>query len=283
MERIVSYTVKNDGYRQNGALKPQGVMVHSTASPGIMAKAFRDRFNKAGLGKSVHGFVDDKVYVQCLPYTQKAGHCRYSGNDTHIGIEMCEPKAWETDSAYFAAVYANTVELTADLCKEFGIPVTPQTVLSHAEGYQLGIASNHSDVGHWWTYFGKTMDDFRAAVTAKMAAPKIDQEPTKKALQEALNASYKCGLAVDAIPGPKTQAAIKAHPLRYTKGKKLTSNSYVKWVQERLNALGYDLGTSGADGKYGAKTAAAVKVFQQASGLVVDGIVGIQTVLALLK
>ena len=125
MERIISYTKLNDGYRFNGALKPQGVMIHSTATPGIMAKAFRERFNRAGLGKSVHGFIDDECYIQCLPYDKKAGHARYSANDTHIGIEMCEPKGWTTDRGYFEKVYANTVAITADLCEQFNIAVTP--------------------------------------------------------------------------------------------------------------------------------------------------------------
>lgn len=43
-------------------------------------------------------------------------------------------------------------------------------------------------------------------------------------------------------------------------------------LQTALNALGYDCGT--ADGIFGAKTEAAVRNFQQANGLVVDGIAG---------
>jgi hypothetical protein len=46
-------------------------------------------------------------------------------------------------------------------------------------------------------------------------------------------------------------------------------------VQKRLIELGYDPGT--ADGTFGPKTAAAVKAFQSAKGLTVDGIVGTQT------
>uniref|UniRef100_UPI003AB84D64 peptidoglycan-binding domain-containing protein n=1 Tax=Clostridium scindens (strain JCM 10418 / VPI 12708) TaxID=29347 RepID=UPI003AB84D64 len=46
-------------------------------------------------------------------------------------------------------------------------------------------------------------------------------------------------------------------------------------MQERLNALGYDCGA--VDGINGPKTQAAIKAFQRAMGLIVDGIVGPKT------
>lgn len=51
----------------------------------------------------------------------------------------------------------------------------------------------------------------------------------------------------------------------------------VKRLQQTLIDKGYDVGTAGADGVYGAQTAAAVKRYQQAQGLTVDGIAGQQT------
>lgn len=53
----------------------------------------------------------------------------------------------------------------------------------------------------------------------------------------------------------------------------------VSELQEMLSALGYDCGK--ADGVYGAKTEAAVRAFQQAEGLAVDGIAGQMTRTAL--
>lgn len=56
-----------------------------------------------------------------------------------------------------------------------------------------------------------------------------------------------------------------------------STGSDVKKLQTALMNAGYDVGTAGADGIFGSKTAAAVKAYQKDNGLVVDGIVGSKT------
>jgi peptidoglycan hydrolase-like protein with peptidoglycan-binding domain len=56
-----------------------------------------------------------------------------------------------------------------------------------------------------------------------------------------------------------------------------SSGSEVKALQEKLIAAGYNVGPTGADGKYGANTEAAVKAYQKANGLTEDGIAGSKT------
>ena len=179
---------RNDCYTKGRTISPRGVMVHSTGAnnprvsryvPGSEVLGYNtagNHWDRPGLSKCVHAFVgrfaDGSVgVVQTLPWDWRGWHCasgpKGSGNDTHIGFEICEDSL--EDGAYFAAVYRAAVELTAMLCKEYGFdPLADGVVICHQEGYQRGIASNHADVLHWFPKFGKTMDDFRADVDRKM-------------------------------------------------------------------------------------------------------------------
>ena len=56
-----------------------------------------------------------------------------------------------------------------------------------------------------------------------------------------------------------------------------SKGQYVKELQTDLLKLGYDIGASGADSIYGTQTLRAVKEFQKANSLTVDGICGTAT------
>lgn len=56
-----------------------------------------------------------------------------------------------------------------------------------------------------------------------------------------------------------------------------SSGTDVEKLQQALVDAGYDVGSSGVDGIFGANTAAAVKKYQQDNGLAVDGIAGDDT------
>jgi hypothetical protein len=69
------------------------------------------------------------------------------------------------------------------LCKQYGIRPERPYLICHSEGHELGIASNHGDVMHWFPKHGKSMDTFRAAVKAGLASgteqPTVsDEKPT---------------------------------------------------------------------------------------------------------
>lgn len=174
----------NDCYIRGRMVRPRGVMIHSTGAnnpalrryvapnDGLLGEPSLRHWNQSGVGACVHAFIgklaDGSVATyQTLPWDMRGWHCGRSGNDTHISFEICEDGL--TDAGYFAAVYREAVELTAYLCKEYGLdPLEDGVVICHAEGYKRGIASNHGDVLHWFPKHGKTMDDFRADVAREM-------------------------------------------------------------------------------------------------------------------
>jgi hypothetical protein len=255
---------RSDCYKTGRTITPKGIMVHSTATPGIMAQALRDKWDTPGVATAVHAFVDDKGIVQALPWNYRAWHAGGKANDTHISFEICEPQecrllpiewvplkrggsgmsAWaiarlqmelqargydpkgvdgnfgpgceavlkacqkalgltadgscgpttlaalakrdgshlayrpEDTADYFAAVWAHSVALCTMLCKEYGLDPL-KDILCHAEGYKAGIASNHSDVMHWFPRHGKSMDDFRQDVKALMTPAEEYREAVK--------------------------------------------------------------------------------------------------------
>jgi LysM repeat protein len=117
----------------------------------------------AFIGKLANGMI---ATYQTLPWNMRGWHCgsgsQGSGNDTHISFEICEDNL--SDAAYFNAVYKEAAELCAYLCKQYGIRPERPYLICHSEGHELGIASNHGDVMHWFPKHGKSMDTFRAEV-----------------------------------------------------------------------------------------------------------------------
>lgn len=146
---------------------------------GTSTTGYRDYSKKLKSTKysaCVHAFIGkfangQSGIVQTLPWTMRGWHCgqgsKGSANNTHISFEICEDGL--EDASYFQAVYQAAVELTAYLCGQFDLdPLADGVVICHCEGHDMGIASNHADVMHWFPRFGKTMDDFRADVARQM-------------------------------------------------------------------------------------------------------------------
>lgn len=184
------HITQSDCYNTDRKILACGGMIHSTATRGIMAAAFATRWDKPGLEKGVHYFVDNKEIIEVLPCepgnVHRAWHCgkgpNGSGNDTMWSMEICEPADLD-DSEYFWAAYANATDLAAHLCLIHNN--LPGNVICHAEGHRAGIASNHSDVLHWFPRHGVDMDDFRQTVEEKLDALRNAQEEGKMEPTEA--------------------------------------------------------------------------------------------------
>ncbi len=191
MKMIDATLTKNPCYTAGRKIKVGGLMLHSIGCPQPKAAVLVNSWNDASHNSScVHAFIDadDGTVYQTLPWDHRGWHCgkgsNGSGNNTHIGVEMCEPACIKytggssfTCSDLAAAkaaaerTYRAAAELFAMLCKEYGLdPLADGVVISHKEGHRRGIASNHGDPEHLWGQLGMgyTMDTFRAAVKAKM-------------------------------------------------------------------------------------------------------------------
>lgn len=197
MREFIKFIVNNTCYLWNKkndiSIKPTHIIIHSTATPGVMAKEWFNRWNKSSIKVAVHAFIDDLEFWQLLPFNMWAWGVGGKANGYSLQIEMCEDKAHSED--YFRKVLANTIKKVAQWCKEFSIPV--DKVIGHYEARILGLGSNHADPRHWWSKFGYTMDKFRSDVE-KAIEGDIKEESIKptdeKICIENLNLRYGPGM-----------------------------------------------------------------------------------------
>lgn len=191
MKLVESFLTKNPCYGAGKKIEVRGLMLHSVGCPQPRASAFLNSWNSPSFDNAcVHGFIDgnDGTVYQTLPWNHRGWHCgsggNGSGNNTHIGVEMCEPSCIRytggssftcSDMAAARAVakrtYGAAVELFAFLCGKYGLnPMADGVVISHREGHGRGIASNHGDPEHFWNglSMGYSMNGFRLAVREAM-------------------------------------------------------------------------------------------------------------------
>lgn len=189
MNIIRNILTKNDCFKTGYEIKVKGLMLHSVGCSQPSASVFINNWNKSGVEKCVHGFIetDGDVYIT-LPCMDEVGIARKgwhgggASNSTHLGFEMTEPStikyiggaSWTDNNPsetynHIIGTYNTAVDLFAQLCKFHNLnPLTDGVIISHNEGYRRGIASGHSDVEHIWNKFGLTMDGFRQAVNNKI-------------------------------------------------------------------------------------------------------------------
>ena len=181
-------------YILNRRMTPKGIVWHSTGAnnprlsryvqpdDGKLGKNPNGNawnvFRPAGRKVSVHGFLgklaDGSIATyQVLPWDQIAWHVGGSANNTHIGIEICEDDLKSRD--YFNAVYREAVEVSAHLCKLYSWnPQADGVIIDHADAYRRGWGSNHGDVKHWFSKYGKTLADFRNDIAEELKKERGD-------------------------------------------------------------------------------------------------------------
>lgn len=207
MNIINSILTNNPCYKAGRTITVKGLMLHSVGCSQPNAKVFVNSWNSSPFDRAcVHAFIDGNTgdVYQTLPWNHRGWHGGGSSNNTHIGVEMCEPATIkytaganfvvnnEADAKAVATrTYNSAVELFAKLCKDFNLnPLDKNVILSHSEGYAKGIASNHTDPEHLWKKLNLpyTMDSFRVDVKKAMLSNsendnnKSDTENNKKVI-----------------------------------------------------------------------------------------------------
>ena len=215
---IVCMMSQSTCYKNTRTFTPKGILWHSTGANNpnlkryvqpddnasnraellsvIGKNAYANDWNhisvQAGLNAWVGKLADGTVTaVQTLPWNYRPWGCgsgsKGSCNDTHIQFEICEDAL--TDASYFNACYKEACEMTAYLCKMFGIDpkgttvcngVTVPTIIDHTGSCSYGLGSNHGDIQHWSRKYGKTMENVRDDVATLLAAETTTTAATSK-------------------------------------------------------------------------------------------------------
>ncbi len=289
MEIIQAYFTKHPCYNaKKKAISPVGVFVHSTGSVNRELRRYVDsaerlgknqynnHWNKSNATKSVHAFIGYDVYgdvivAETLPHDiacwgaggGSKGSYNYNPH-AYLQFEICQGS--NTDEAYYWKAITVAEEYCAYLCKLYGW--TADNITSHAEAHKKGYASNHGDPVSWMKHFGDNMDKFRERVQARLDGTETPTTaPATKPKEDNIQK-----------PATAEKAENKAESVVYDM-KTLRINSkgtQVMVLQWLLNhTTDYTAGV--VDGIFGTKTVTAVRQFQEANGLTVDGIVGKKT------
>lgn len=228
MELLECFMRQSTCYSGSTCGKPVGVLWHDTGAgnpelrryvqpddnapdkAALLAKlgknGYGNDWNHSSLQVGVNAFVGklangSVAAVQVLPWTLRPwgcgsgryGSCNGSGKDSPFWIqfEICDDGYRSAE--YFQRVYRQAVELTAYLCRRFGIDptgtvqyhgVNAPTILCHADAHRLGLGSNHGDVLTWLSSMGKTMQNVRSDVREELEGGAEMRYQTLKELKQ---------------------------------------------------------------------------------------------------
>lgn len=287
MEIIQYYQTKNPCFISGRKIKPSGIVVHSTGAnnpylkryvgpdDGILGEnQYNNHWNSAKANKCVHAWIGKaadgsvKVY-QTLPWDFRCWGVgsgkKGSYNASHIQFEICEDS--KKDKAYYQKAFMLAEQLCEYLCGMYGIQ--KENIVGHYEAHAAGYGSNHSDPKPWQKKHSGSMSQFRDAVAALTNGNNgLSDATISKAEQTPVETKQPAQKATETV---QTESVVMSmNTLR--KGSKGTQVKVLQWL---LALNGYNVGT--IDGIFGSNTQAAVKAFQKARKLAVDGVAGKNT------
>ena len=233
-------------------------------------------------------YVWGAVGAQCTPAKRQyyAGRSSCPEAEAKLIVSRCQALA-SGKGCEGCAYYPNNARVLIDDCQGFVKQVCSRVGIKLAGG---GASTMWSNSGNWARK--GTIDSIPNTLCCIFW-----QDPSDKSKMSHVGFYIGSGMMIDcsgkvkkekissrcthwAIPKGLSESGDTPMPWRSTV-RYGSRGDDVRYVQETLKNLGYDIGASGVDGIYGKKTEAAVKAFQKASGLIADGIAGPMTYQAL--
>ena len=204
MESITRQSIMTESacYQTGRTITPKGIMVHSTATPGLTAEQLRSRWNSRDANAAVHAILDETEGIQTLPWKHRGWHAGTgtsgkSANNTHISFECCEP---------------------------YECRLLPVEWLALKRGGKNNTA---------WA-----VRRLQEELTARGYDPKGIDGKFGPGCEEAVKAFQRdAGLAVDGSCGSATRAALAAREGSYLRYDPAKVSSYFEAVWERAVAL----------------------------------------------
>jgi N-acetylmuramoyl-L-alanine amidase len=157
-EQLLKY---NRSYKP---LSPQGVVVHSTATPGATAQREYMYFNSGYKGASAHYFVDWIEILRVIPENEIAWHAGRTANSRFLAVEACEPSGYAPK--HFALVWTNLINLLVDICTRYNW--TSEQIWSHKGVSELWHETDHVDPYPYFNKYGKTWQNLLDAVDLRL-------------------------------------------------------------------------------------------------------------------
>ena len=147
-----------DAY-ENGVGKPEGVVIHETATPGATAQNEATYFNRewSNIYTYVHAFVDNNEILNIKNTDYAVWGAGPTANAKFVQVELCEVST--TDA--FARSVANQAYYTASKLVQYNLPFTPGvTVMSHNDVSKKWGETTHTDPVGYFANWGYSMDQF---------------------------------------------------------------------------------------------------------------------------
>lgn len=156
------------GYR-NGVGKPEGIVVHETATPGATAWDEGRYFNNnwTSVYSYVHAVVDNNQTIQLMSTDYGTWGAGPIANVRYIQIELCEVSTRSqfvqsvANDAYYIATLLHQYNLTPSRASKSGTG----TIWSHNEVSQYLGGTDHGDPDGYFAKWGYSMSDFYSLIT----------------------------------------------------------------------------------------------------------------------